>query len=137
MAVEFALITPLLLLLVFGIIEFGFMLNRDTIIGNASRDGARVASLNGSYAEIKGAITGELSASGIPVTTPVTVIDIDCIQPDGSKCNATASTYDSLVQSGATTTVKITYDYQWITPVISNMFGSSTTLEQYTQMRVE
>ena len=31
-AVEFALITPMLLLLVFGIIEFGFMLNRDTIV---------------------------------------------------------------------------------------------------------
>ncbi len=127
----------MLLLLVFGIIEFGFMLNRDTIIGNASRDGARVASLNGSYADIDNAIKSELGASGIPTTTPTTVIKIDCVQPDGSACNANAGTYDGLVQSGATATVRVTYDYVWITPVIGSMFGASTTLEQYTQMRVE
>ena len=40
-AVEFALIMPMLCLLVFGVIEFGYMLNRDMMIGNTSRDGAR------------------------------------------------------------------------------------------------
>lgn len=136
-AVEFALIVPMLLLLVFGIIEFGFMLNRDTIIGNASRDGARVASLNGTYDDIETAIKSELTATGIPASSSAVAIKIDCIQPGGAVCNANKSTYDGLVQSGATATVRVTYDYEWITPVISSMFGSTTTLEQYTQMRVE
>lgn len=39
--VEFALITPLLFLILFGIIEFGVLLYDKAIITNASREGAR------------------------------------------------------------------------------------------------
>jgi hypothetical protein len=39
--VEFALILPLLLLLVFGIIEFSLLLYNKAVITNASREGAR------------------------------------------------------------------------------------------------
>ncbi len=53
-AVEFALIVPMLLLVVFGVLDFGYMLNRSTVVSNASRDGARVASLGGTYADISG-----------------------------------------------------------------------------------
>jgi len=42
-AVEFALVLPLLLVFVFGIIEFGILLYDKAIITNASREGARVA----------------------------------------------------------------------------------------------
>jgi len=38
---EFAIILPLLLLLVFGIIEFGLILYNKQVITNASREGAR------------------------------------------------------------------------------------------------
>ena len=40
-AVEFALILPLLILLLFGIIEFGLVLYNKQIITNACREGAR------------------------------------------------------------------------------------------------
>jgi Flp pilus assembly protein TadG len=40
-AVEFALILPLLLLMLFAIIEFGFILYDKAVITNASREGAR------------------------------------------------------------------------------------------------
>lgn len=40
-AVEFALILPLFLILVFGIIEFSVILFNKTVITNASREGAR------------------------------------------------------------------------------------------------
>ena len=40
-AVEFALILPLLILVVFGIIEFGLLLYNQQVITNASREGAR------------------------------------------------------------------------------------------------
>jgi hypothetical protein len=39
--VEFALVLPILLVLVFGIIEFGVMLYDKAVITNASREGAR------------------------------------------------------------------------------------------------
>jgi Flp pilus assembly protein TadG len=135
-AVEFALVMPLLLLLVFGTIEFGFMLNRDMIIGNASRDGARLASLNGSYAEVRDSITSELAQSRIP--TGATSIDI-CILPAGAPTcsNMTASAYDAAATSGAVTLVKVSYEHPWMTPFISSFLGDAVSLEQGTQMRVE
>jgi hypothetical protein len=42
-AVEFALILPLLLVILFGIIEFGAILYNQSVITNASRDAARYA----------------------------------------------------------------------------------------------
>jgi Flp pilus assembly protein TadG len=41
--VEFAVILPLLLLIVFGIVEFGFIFYNQAILTNASREGARRA----------------------------------------------------------------------------------------------
>ena len=42
-AVEFAIIAPLLFVLIFGIIEFGAILYNQSVITNASREGARYA----------------------------------------------------------------------------------------------
>lgn len=44
-AAEFALVLPILIILVFGIIEFGIILYDKAIITNASREGARQAIL--------------------------------------------------------------------------------------------
>ena len=148
-AVEFALIMPMLCMLVFGIMEFGYMINRDMLVGNASRDGARVGSLAGTYADICKSIKSELSSMSIPVpnaaaptncatdASSATTISIDCTKVDGTACSATSSTYDTLAVSGATTIVKITYKHSLITPFISSMLGDVVTLGQSTQMRVE
>ena len=40
-AVEFALVLPLLMLITFGIIEFGMLMYNKQVITNASREGAR------------------------------------------------------------------------------------------------
>lgn len=46
-AVEFALIAPVFFLLIFGMIEFGRMIMVQQIVTNASREGARMAILDG------------------------------------------------------------------------------------------
>jgi Flp pilus assembly protein TadG len=46
-AVEFALVAPVLFLLVFGIIEFGRMIMVQQVVINASREGARAAIIEG------------------------------------------------------------------------------------------
>jgi len=44
-AVEMALVLPVLFLIVFGVIEFGFVFNRWITITHSARDGVRVLSL--------------------------------------------------------------------------------------------
>jgi Flp pilus assembly protein TadG len=45
-AVEFALVVPILLLLLVGILGFGHAYHVQTVVGNAARDGVRVLSLS-------------------------------------------------------------------------------------------
>ena len=45
--VEFALAVPLLLVVIAGIVDFGFVFQRYEVITNAAREGARLASLPG------------------------------------------------------------------------------------------
>jgi Flp pilus assembly protein TadG len=40
-AAEFAIILPLLIFFIFGIVEFGFLLYNKQVLTNASREGAR------------------------------------------------------------------------------------------------
>jgi Flp pilus assembly protein TadG len=44
--VEFALILPLLLTLLLGIVEFGWMFGRNVDVGHATREGVRLAAVN-------------------------------------------------------------------------------------------
>ncbi len=45
--VEFALALPLLLVVLAGIVDFGFVFQRYEVITNAAREGARLATLPG------------------------------------------------------------------------------------------
>lgn len=82
-AVEFALVLPLLLLVLFGIIEFGFLLYNEQIIINASREGARygIVSTGGrrhNLAEIASVVdtyAGNNLVTFGPSAGPVTAID--------------------------------------------------------------
>jgi len=64
--VEFALVVPVFILLVFGMVEFGRAVMVQQVLVNASREGARQAVLDGStVAEVESRIEGYLSASTI------------------------------------------------------------------------
>lgn len=86
--IEFAIIAPVFFLFVFGMIEFGRMVMVQQIITNASREGARVAVLDGTTVQnVKDTVNNYLSGARIsgatvdvptdPVTagygTPITV----------------------------------------------------------------
>ena len=69
-AVEFALLLPVLMMILFGIIEFGLALYRQAILTNASREGARLGIVQSipaiTTAQIDAAIDIYLTAAGIP-----------------------------------------------------------------------
>src|SRR5436190_13636937 len=85
--VEFAIVLPLLILLVFGIVEFSIAYNRQQGLHAAAREGARVAALPQTTSSeidtrVRSALSGVLSPSEISAAT-VTVTPIGS-QP----CNA-------------------------------------------------
>lgn len=77
--VEFALVVPILILLVFGIIEFGNLWMSMNVVTNASREGARLAAVTapdtGQITTSVNAIlaTANMTATNITVTGPVAV----------------------------------------------------------------
>jgi len=78
--IEMAIVTPLLLLLILGIVDFGVMFQRYVVLTNAAAEGARVSSLPGygdgdvrtrvaEYAT-NGGITGVVTVDPIAVNLP-------------------------------------------------------------------
>jgi hypothetical protein len=106
-AVEFALLLPLLLLLVFGIIDFGRMLNAEILISEAAREGARAAALAG---------TGEASAR-IGVVT------------QGMPVSVSVSGCPSTPDPTADATVTVTHEFQFVTPLNVIAGFAAPTLE--------
>lgn len=67
--VEFALVLPMLLLVVLGIAEFGFIFQRYEVITNAAREGARIAVLPGyGDADVTARVAAYVTAGRVPST---------------------------------------------------------------------
>jgi Flp pilus assembly protein TadG len=103
-AAEMALIMPVLLLIVFGIIDFGRMLNAQITLTQAAREGARSQALGiAPQARVRAAAENLKNLR---------------IDP-GPACDAAAP-------STANATVTATYTFEFVTPVgaLAAMFGS-------------
>jgi Flp pilus assembly protein TadG len=59
--VETALILPIIILILMGIIDFGLMFNRYLVINNAAREGARNAAVGVSDYEVKNLVSSMTS----------------------------------------------------------------------------
>jgi Flp pilus assembly protein TadG len=81
-AVEAALVIPLLLLLTFGIVDFGWMINRDTMLNTADREGAREGALNPSATDIESAVRAELDTLPAGDVT----VNVTCRKVDDTAC---------------------------------------------------
>jgi Flp pilus assembly protein TadG len=105
-AVEFALLLPLLLLIVMGIVDFGRMLNAQESITQAAREGARLVAL------------------GQPNVTSRTQAAAGVLSPVGVSI---ASTCPTGAGSGVSSVVETTYDFGF-TPgfgSIASLFGGN------------
>lgn len=117
--VEFAIVLPILLMLVMGIIQFGMMLNSYLAIENASREGARAGIVGSTDAEIE-----TLIISTSPSLNPADLTVI--LTP--SETNR---------RSGDTLTVTVTYNYKFNIPIISSIFDNGKIITGQTSMRIE
>jgi Flp pilus assembly protein TadG len=95
-AVEFALILVPLVLLVFGIFEFGRVWSEVEILESAAREGARVAAVRGTSDEVEDAVNA--AAFGLAPISPAISVD----PGPGGEC--TPDTVGDLVTVGWTQT---------------------------------
>lgn len=117
--VEFALVLPVLLLLVLGIIQFGRLYSNDETITNATRAGARVAAVS--------------RATSDPVGTTIQAVKAAAPNLTQSQINVTVSPAPPW-QPGSMVTVTATYPYSID---MLGMVVKSGTLSSSTKERVE
>jgi len=113
--IEMAIVLPLLLLLFFGMVDFGFMFQRYVVLTNAAAEGARVASLPGyTTADVIARVNAYAVDGGIP--GPVTTTRVAVALPGG----AGGGTWP-----GSQVTVTHVYNFQYIGPILT-IFGRAT-----------
>jgi len=132
--VELVLLMPLILVMVFAIVEFGFALNTHLAVSNAASEGARYGSL------------GTLPGDGTCATNTVrgrTLIS----SGENLNCSDISVSYPGGVGSAArgdAVVVRVSHDYQMVTPLGSLMallgsvgFPSQLTLDACSTGRLE
>lgn len=122
-----ALVTPLLLLLVMGIIDFGFMFQRYVVLTNAAVEGARVATLPG-YGQADAVARAQAYAAGggVPGTVNVTVTNVSLPGAGGG------------TWPGVTVTVQHVYRMQYVAPIatlVGGAMAANVTLTGRSTMR--
>lgn len=154
-AVEFALVVPLLVVLVFGLIDFGVIFAQQLSLNNAVRQGARAAVVAGNTAQqtcaqvvsgVRGAAgqTIAMDTSAISVTVRRQSADGSTISttPCGSGANPSGTTRVCLnsTQSDGTSDsilVDATYPASFIVPFPVPGFAPTITLKSRAVYRCE
>ncbi len=127
-AVEFALVLPSLLMILFFIIEFSMILYDKAVITNASREGARAGIVYSSPSVTGGAITGVVN----------TYCANNLISFEPQSPSTTVNPSAGCGSSGALLTVDVSYTYKFL--VLPNFMSTMTprlTLTGHTAMRCE
>jgi Flp pilus assembly protein TadG len=126
--VEFAIVLPLLLMLVFGMIEFSIMFYDKAVITNASREGARAGIVYDFPARIS---TGDIE----------TIVGNYCsgrLITFGSTNQETTNVSGPCINAGDTIIVTVTYPYDFLVlPNFVTTLTGSIDLSAVTVMRCE
>ncbi len=117
--VETALILPLIILLLMGMVEFTRIFGSYLIITHASREGARLAAIGKSDEEV---ILNVKSKAGL---LSASAIEVDLTPDDDSRI------------SGSDVCVTVEYAVVIYTPILSGIIPNPLNMESNTYMRVE
>jgi Flp pilus assembly protein TadG len=123
-ALEFAIIVPVLLLLVLGLMDIGRLLLVNMSLLSAAQQGARVSAMNSSVAD--STLISTIRAGMPDAITRLSVLG-NCVATVTSTCvSGSASTKCAGTNTG-TTTVSATVTFYWLTPLELIWRFSSTT----------
>ncbi len=117
--IEMALVIPILLLVVLGIVDFAFVFQRYEAVTNATREGARVAVLPG-YTEpdVQSRVQSYIQTGGLPTTAsnPTVTVTPTTVAAGGNTWSATQ------------VNVSYEHDYLFLGPIAGWFGGSFTSL---------
>ncbi|MDO3378430.1 TadE/TadG family type IV pilus assembly protein [Geoalkalibacter halelectricus] len=137
-AVEFAVVLPLLLMLVFGIIEFGLLIYNKAMITNASREAARAGIVYASDPT-----TGELARLDKAALEDIVKAYCEAYlitfssSPQGPLIEVSPNAPETLPRGeNLTVTVRYHYDYILLPAFVKTLVGGSTLVAD-TTMRAE
>lgn len=128
-AVEFALVVPFLILLIIGMVNFGAVLSQQLSLGNAARQAARYAVVDGpTCTDVESQARGALGAPGMTSSAPTYALSGgSCPKP----CTGSATRTDQNV------TVTLSYNSQWIVPFPIPGLGTGINLQAKGKFRCE
>jgi Flp pilus assembly protein TadG len=118
--VEFALILPLLFIIVFGIIDFGMGFHSWITVTNSAREGARLGAVHASEDEIIAKVNDTANNLN-PDNLDITVTNAD---PEGDHV-------------GEPVTVEVNYEYDLITPLAGILHVPTFNISSTAEMRLE
>ena len=125
--VEFALVLPILLILLLGILDFGRAVAAYNSVSNGARSGARVAIVDQDITAIEAAVESE--AFGLPDVTVT-------YDPNAEGVPACPAAGDCCPRIGCVIEVSVSTEYIPATPIFSQLVGSITVSSQ-SQMPIE
>ncbi|WP_448902795.1 TadE family protein [Eubacterium sp.] len=121
-AVEFALVLPILLLIVCGILDFGWLFYNQLSVENACREGARVGCVNSQEAKLTEIVTDKVKAILPDNLDPVTV-DV--------KLTNTSSPLEGDLK------VNVKAEMNTLTPVLGVIYGKTKELSYTVTIKTE
>ena len=116
---EFALVLPILLLLLFGIIEFGIVFHDNLVLNQAAREGARLGAVGGTDEEIR--MTVERVAASLDPAR----LQLEIDPPEEERLR------------GDRLRVEVRYSVPIVTPIMAEFLPNPYPLAAAVTMRVE
>ena len=117
--VEFALVFPVLIIMLIAIFDFGRLVFAYNAITNAAREGARVGIINQTVSGIQDEVINQGTSLGL-VAADVVVTYVKSDAPTQPCPDDPPTSLECLV------VVTVSYDWQAITPVIGSIVGPVT-----------
>ncbi len=125
--VEFALLVPIFLILLFAIVDFGMGFYSWITVTNSAREGARIGAVQATADKIEIRV---FETAGLPNEGTNLTVNVENAYPVG--------------QPGESVVVKVDYEYDLITPLASlvaflsgDIIGPTLTLSSTAEMRLE
>jgi Flp pilus assembly protein TadG len=141
--VELALVLPLLLVVIAGIVDFGFAFQRYEVITNAAREGARLASMSGYDATFVQTRVRQYVKQALNITDT----QLEVVMPAADSVSVTYPNITINLSGGGsvnapTAQVDVSYHHQFmllgpILGLINKSWGSNITLQSSSLMRIQ